>query len=78
MTVYNEITPAQRQLADFGRRMMEVAPRIKDDVKSNMFARVGNMLTTYGAPWGAREKDFTPEYRAIIQEAEQMFAEETA
>lgn len=75
---FNEITPVQRKLADFGRRMMEAAPSIKDDVKSNMFARVGNMLTTYGAPWGAREQDFTPEYRACIQEAEQMFAEETA
>ena len=77
MSVYNEITPVQREFADFGRRMMEVAPRIKDAVKSNMFARVGNMLTTYGAAWGSREQDFTPEYRAIIQEAELMFAEVT-
>lgn len=74
MKAISELTPVQRQFSDFGRRMMQAAPGIRDDVKSNLFARVGSMLTTVGAAYGAREQDFTPEYREVIQEAERMFA----
>jgi hypothetical protein len=64
-----ELTKAQRQLGDLGRKMMDLAVTERDDVKSNNLARVGYMLTSYGAAFGTRLKDFSEADMALIQEA---------
>jgi hypothetical protein len=64
-----ELTKAQRQLGDLGRRMMDRAVTERDDVKSNRLARVGNMLTSYGAAFGTRLSDFSDDDMALIKES---------
>lgn len=64
-----ELTKAQRQLGDLGRKMMDMAVTERDDAKSNHLARVGYMLTSYGAPFGTRLRDFSDADMALIQEA---------
>ena len=49
-----EINPAQRTLADIGRKLMDKAVTTKDDVLSTALSRVGNELTSYGTAFGAR------------------------
>lgn len=61
-----EITTQQRTLGNIGRYMMDCAVTEKDDALSNTLARLGNMLTTYGAPFGAKQKDFTAEDMQLI------------
>ena len=61
-----EITAQQRTLGNIGRYMMDRAVTEKDDALSNTLARLGSMLTTYGAAFGARQKDFTDSDMALI------------
>jgi hypothetical protein len=49
-----EVNPAQRTLADIGRKLMDKAATTKDDALSTALSRVGNELTSYGTPFGAR------------------------
>ena len=49
-----EVNPAQRTLADIGRKLMDKAVTTKDDVLSTALSRVGNELTSYGTAFGAR------------------------
>jgi hypothetical protein len=48
-----EINPAQRKLANIGRKLMDKAATTKDDALSTALSRVGNELTSYGASFGA-------------------------
>ena len=48
-----ELNPAQRQLANIGRKLMDKAATTKDDALSTALSRVGNELTSYGASFGA-------------------------
>jgi len=49
-----EMNPAQKSLADIGRKLMDKAATTKDDVLSTALSRVGNELTSYGTAFGAR------------------------
>ena len=49
-----EITPQQREVARLGQILMAQAPGIKDDGLSNIMAAVGNELSGFGTPFGAR------------------------
>jgi len=49
-----ETNPAQKTLADIGRKLMDKAVTTKDDVLSTALSRVGNELTSYGTAFGAR------------------------
>jgi len=46
--------PAAAKLASLGRIIMDKAASTKDDKLSNVMARVGDELTRFGAPGGAR------------------------
>ena len=48
-----EVNPAQRTLADIGRKLMDKAATTKDDALSTALSRVGNELTSYGTVFGA-------------------------
>ena len=48
------LTPEQRKLANLGRTLMDQAAVTKDDDLSNVMAKVGNELTNFGAPFGAK------------------------
>lgn len=62
------MTPQQRKIAALGRTLMDQAPSIKDDELSNMMARVGNELTNFGAPFGARNlQDLVKKTGATIE-----------
>ena len=52
-----EITPAQRQIAELGRVLMDKAVTTKDDVLSNTMAKVGSSMTEFGTTWGPRNVD---------------------
>jgi hypothetical protein len=49
-----EMNPAQKSLADIGRKLMDKAATTKDDTLSTALSRVGNELTSYGTAFGAR------------------------
>lgn len=49
-----DLTPQQRKLADLGRVLMDQAALTKDDNLSNVMAKVGNELTTFGTNFGAK------------------------
>ena len=49
-----EMTSQQRKLAQYGRILMDQAATTKDDELSNMMAKVGNELTTFGTTFGSR------------------------
>lgn len=48
------VSPQQRQLANYGRILMDQAATTKDDELSNMMAAVGNELTSFGTPFGSK------------------------
>ena len=48
------MTPEQRKLANLGRTLMDQAAVTKDDNLSNVMAKVGNELTNFGSPFGAK------------------------
>ena len=52
-----EITPAQRQIAELGRVLMDRAVTTKDDELSNTMAKVGSSMTEFGSAWGPRNLD---------------------
>lgn len=52
-----EITPAQRQIAELGRVLMDKAVTTKDDELSNTMAKVGSSMTEFGSAWGPRNLD---------------------
>ena len=77
MQTYFEATPAQRQLADLGRTMMDWSEdygkinglaRVTDRGlrKLNDLSRVGYMLTQFGAAYGTSAKSFTEEDQKLI------------
>lgn len=49
-----ETSPIQRKLAAYGRILMDQAVTTKDDDLSNVMAKVGDALTRWGTPFGAR------------------------
>jgi hypothetical protein len=49
-----ETTGKQKQLADIGRKLMDLAVSTKDDQLSVAMSRLGNELTAYGTPFGAQ------------------------
>lgn len=51
---YDDMTPAVRKLTQYGRILMDQAATTKDDELSNTMAKVGDALTRYGSPYGAR------------------------
>lgn len=46
--------PGAAKLAEIGRKIMDMAVTTKDDKMSNLFSTVGDELTRFGAPGGAR------------------------
>jgi hypothetical protein len=52
-----ELTPAQRQIAELGRVLMDKAVTTKDDELSNTMAKVGSSMTEFGTTWGPRNLD---------------------
>jgi guanosine-3',5'-bis(diphosphate) 3'-pyrophosphohydrolase len=48
-----EITPQQKQLIEFGRKLMEKGAEHSDDNVSAMMSKVGNNLVKFGAPGGS-------------------------
>jgi len=52
-----EITPAQRQIAELGRVLMDKAATTKDDVLSNTMAKVGSSMTEFGTAFGPKSLD---------------------
>jgi hypothetical protein len=46
--------PGAAKLAEIGRKVMDMAVKVKDDKLSNMMSTVGDELTRFGAPGGAR------------------------
>ena len=61
-----EITQDQRKLGDIGRQMMDAAYKVKSDETFNKLCRVGNELTTVGAPFGKRLQEFTEDDRQFV------------
>lgn len=60
------------KLVALGRFMMLHAPGFQDDVKFNTWARVGQMLTEVGAPFGKRFAEFDAEEQGVAREAAQV------
>jgi hypothetical protein len=46
--------PGAKKLAEIGRKVMDMSIKVKDDKLSNMMSTVGDELTRFGAPGGAR------------------------
>lgn len=57
------------KMITLGRFMMRNAQRFQDDAKCNSWARVGQMLTELGVPFGIKWSDFTPEDVLVVREA---------
>jgi hypothetical protein len=47
-------TPQQKQLAELGRVLMDMAVTEKDDDLSNKMARLGDEMTRFGTAFGAK------------------------
>ena len=76
-TSYFEATPAQKQLAQIGRDMMDFSENygkihgLKDVTDDglrtlNSLSQVGYMLTTFGASYGASVSSFSAEEKELI------------
>lgn len=47
-------TPQQKQLAELGRTLMDMAVTEKDDALSNKMSRLGDEMTRFGTAFGAK------------------------
>jgi hypothetical protein len=76
-TTFFEATPAQKQLAQIGREMMDFSENygkihgLKDVTDDglrtlNSLSQVGYMLTTFGAVYGASVSSFSAEEKELI------------
>ena len=76
-TSYFEATPAQKQLAQIGRDMMDFSENygkihglkaVTDNGLRtlNELSHVGNMLAHFGATYGTKAKDFSDADRKLI------------
>ena len=72
---YYEATPEQKQLAEFGREMMDFSQAasmtgLKDkDIRGyNDLSDVGYRLTQVGAPFGIRMSDFSDADKKVIED----------
>jgi len=63
-----EITEDQRKLGDIGRTMMNASYTASTDELFNKLCRIGSDLTTVGAPFGKRIKDFTEEEKQFVSD----------
>jgi|TARA_B110000259_G_scaffold178867_1_gene217709 hypothetical protein len=70
---YFETTTGQKQLADIGRKMMDMSEYanckgMKEEgfKELNDLSHVGNMLTKVGIVFGVKESDFTAEDKDLI------------
>ena len=70
---YFETTTGQKQLADIGRKMMDMSEyanckgmKEHDFKLLNDLSHVGNMLTKVGIVFGVKESDFTAEDKDLI------------
>ena len=61
-----EITEDQRKLGDIGRKMMDASYTASTDEIFNKLCRIGNELTTVGAPFGKRLQEFTEEEKQFV------------
>jgi len=77
MQTFFEATPQQKQLADIGREMMNFSEEygkihglkaVTDDGLRtlNNLSQVGYMLTSFGAPYGTNQSDFSASDRELI------------
>jgi len=56
------------KLVALGRFMIQTAPRFADDAKFNAWARVGQLLTEIGTPFGPALTEFAAEDMAVVRE----------
>lgn len=56
------------KLVALGRYMISTAPRFQDDQKFNAWARVGQLLTETGTPFGKKFAEFDVEDQAVVRE----------
>ena len=63
-----EITTDQLKLVNIGREMMNASYSASTDELFNKLCRIGNDLTTIGAPFGKRVKDFTEEEKQFVND----------
>jgi len=61
-----EITEDERKLGDIGRKMMDASYTASSDELFNKLCRIGNELTTVGAPFGKRLTEFTEEEKQFV------------
>lgn len=61
-----EITEDQRRLGDIGRKMMDASYKASSDELFNRLCRVGSELTTVGAPFGKKLKEFTEDDKQFV------------
>jgi len=61
-----EITQDQRKLGDIGRQMMDASYTASSDETFNKLCRIGNELTTVGAPFGKILQEFTEDDRQFV------------
>lgn len=57
------------KLVALGRFMIQAAPSFADDVQFNIWARVGQMLTEVGTPFGKMLAEFVPDDLAVVKQA---------
>ena len=62
-----ELTALEQELADAGRRLMDMAWDEKDDATANRMSRLGSKLISIGTPFGTRQKDISKEEWALIE-----------
>lgn len=57
------------KLVALGRFMIKTAPCFADDVQFNTWARVGQMLTEVGTPFGKTLAEFVPDDLTVVKQA---------
>jgi len=72
-SIYDNITPEQRELIILGRKMMDFAITCEDDEKSNQISKLGYKLVSVGATFGVRVSDFTDADIKLIEECHILF-----
>ena len=58
-----------RKLVSLGRYMIQNAAKFADDVQSNDWARVGQLLTGLGTPFAPSLAEFSTQDRAVVSQA---------
>lgn len=49
-----EMSPQERQIAELGRTLMDMAATHKDDAESNQMASLGSAMTEFGSLFGPK------------------------